>query len=954
MKNKTFRSVICLLLTLVMMGGLLGYALPAEAEAATVGDKAGYKKSYTLTGNQAEDIIGVAESYLGKTRTQIWGSPNGDWCAKFIGHCAREAGVGTDVIPNCNTASPNKGYFGFLANGKAQRGCSFYTYQNFLDGEYVPQKGDIVFFGYYRDAEGKANGSGSKNNPYISHGSVGEKYKTPKNYASDSWHVHVGFVSSDGKSGDKTFKTIEGNYSSKVSANTWPKNYETGSINASGQCSDDKLYYKKYVMCFVRPAYSGQSEETSAVETTSKTIAPVTNYAEATQRIKDYLAQCDKMFWINTKAYNRDDQPNRYRELKENADAGNYSKNVSSEEGCKGGKHSFSDGSCKSNIFDISRRYGLSQCEGFVHYMSYVLFGEQGYMRPTGDEQIDLTGGWTKVTGKSLGTSLKTFEVHPGDVIRYTTGAQHFVMVYKVDSNGNFSVVQCNVNGRCKIGSSSKIAVPKYVASGTTWSQKNLRTLLEKDSGSYVYQSPLTTVSAQTQTPAPTPAPTQAPSQTQGKGVRFVSEGQEVYATRVTEKDSYVTIQGQPYDRPGYVFKGWNVCRDSDSKWYTNKGWQSQSSIDKNKYSKTLYTAGKQYNLYHSSWGNSDFTFYALWEQSGPAPTRTPAPVLTPTPTQAPAPVPTPAPTQAPAPVPTPAPTQAPSQTQGKGVRFVSEGQEVYATRVTEKDSYVTIQGQPYDRPGYVFKGWNVCRDSDSKWYTNKGWQSQSSIDKNKYSKTLYAAGKKYNLYHSSWGNSDFTFYALWEQSGPTITGCTAENGGVTVRWSGVSGADSYIVRRSSNGGAETRTVTGTDCFFQESSSGTMYSFAVCAVTGGSAGEYSAGYDFYYLGRPAITVTPHADSVEIFCKVQGSDCFDIVLTGPGTCITVDDIALGTGESLGIGSLVEGVTYQVSVVAKAVRPDSSGTNRVWCSEPAVESVTVGEVVPEDIIIWEPDV
>lgn len=805
MKNKTFRSVICLLLTLVMMGGLLGYALPAEAEAATVGDKAGYKKSYTLTGNQAEDIIGVAESYLGKTRTQIWGSPNGDWCAKFIGHCAREAGVGTDVIPNCNTASPNKGYFGFLANGKAQRGCSFYTYQNFLDGEYVPQKGDIVFFGYYRDAEGKANGSGSKNNPYISHGSVGEKYKTPKNYASDSWHVHVGFVSSDGKSGDKTFKTIEGNYSSKVSANTWPKNYETGSINASGQCSDDKLYYKKYVMCFVRPAYSGQSEETSAVETTSKTIAPVTNYAEATQRIKDYLAQCDKMFWINTKAYNRDDQPNRYRELKENADAGNYSKNVSSEEGCKGGKHSFSDGSCKSNIFDISRRYGLSQCEGFVHYMSYVLFGEQGYMRPTGDEQIDLTGGWTKVTGKSLGTSLKTFEVHPGDVIRYTTGAQHFVMVYKVDSNGNFSVVQCNVNGRCKIGSSSKIAVPKYVASGTTWSQKNLRTLLEKDSGSYVYQSPLTTVSAQTQTPAPTPAPTQAPS-----------------------------------------------------------------------------------------------------------------------------------------------------QTQGKGVRFVSEGQEVYATRVTEKDSYVTIQGQPYDRPGYVFKGWNVCRDSDSKWYTNKGWQSQSSIDKNKYSKTLYAAGKKYNLYHSSWGNSDFTFYALWEQSGPTITGCTAENGGVTVRWSGVSGADSYIVRRSSNGGAETRTVTGTDCFFQESSSGTMYSFAVCAVTGGSAGEYSAGYDFYYLGRPAITVTPHADSVEIFCKVQGSDCFDIVLTGPGTCITVDDIALGTGESLGIGSLVEGVTYQVSVVAKAVRPDSSGTNRVWCSEPAVESVTVGEVVPEDIIIWEPDV
>ena len=66
MKNKTFRSVICLLLTLVMMGGLLGYALPAEAEAATVVARPGTSEHHTGLAadfNMADDKFETTEMY---------------------------------------------------------------------------------------------------------------------------------------------------------------------------------------------------------------------------------------------------------------------------------------------------------------------------------------------------------------------------------------------------------------------------------------------------------------------------------------------------------------------------------------------------------------------------------------------------------------------------------------------------------------------------------------------------------------------------------------------------------------------------------------------------------------------------------------------------------------------------------------------------------------------------
>ena len=205
----------------------------------------------------------------------------------------------------------------------------------------------------------------------------------------------------------------------------------------------------------------------------------------------------------------------------------------------------------------------------------------------------------------------------------------------------------------------------------------------------------------------------------QGKEVRFLSEGKEIYSTTVTETDNYLTMQSKPYDKPGHTFKGWYAYRDSDGTWYTDKGWQTQSSIDKNNYTKKLYSAGSKYNLYHSSWGDSDFTFYAVWEYTG----------------------------------------------SGKDARFVSDGTPISSFHATPGNSVLTIAAAPAGQPGYNFLGWNVQRDADGTWYVDgRGWNTEASITANKYTKKLYAPGTKVDLYDSAWvDEASVTFYALWK-----------------------------------------------------------------------------------------------------------------------------------------------------------------------------------------------
>lgn len=155
--SKIFSGLLALVLALTMMVGVM----PMSASAA-------YENTYTNTGNQRDDIIGVAKTQLGyregannATKYGTWyGLPNQPWCAMFISWCARQAGIPTSVLKNSAVAAPDAQYFNIP----------------YYDGaSYTPQKGDLFFtkswshvgLVYYVDGdyfytiEGNSNNMGS-------------------------------------------------------------------------------------------------------------------------------------------------------------------------------------------------------------------------------------------------------------------------------------------------------------------------------------------------------------------------------------------------------------------------------------------------------------------------------------------------------------------------------------------------------------------------------------------------------------------------------------------------------------------------------------------------------------------------------------------------------------------------------------------------------------------------
>ena len=132
-----------------------------------------YENTHFNSGDQAADIVGVAqtqvgysEDYSGYTKYGDWyGLPNSDWCAMFVSWCANQAGVDTSVFPSFALSSA---------------GCDWFMSQGrfHYSGNYVPQAGDLIF--------------------YASYGSI----------------YHVGLVT--GSDGSRVY-SIEGNYSDKVS-----------------------------------------------------------------------------------------------------------------------------------------------------------------------------------------------------------------------------------------------------------------------------------------------------------------------------------------------------------------------------------------------------------------------------------------------------------------------------------------------------------------------------------------------------------------------------------------------------------------------------------------------------------------------------------------------------------------------------------------------------------------
>lgn len=123
------KRIFCALLVLLM--------LPLCVTEGAVPVQAAYENTYSNTGNQRQDIIGVALTQVGYREEngitkygQWYGHPTVEWCAVFVAWCANQAGIPTSVIKKQGWANP--GSFGWKAYPASQR---------------LPQPGDIYFKG---------------------------------------------------------------------------------------------------------------------------------------------------------------------------------------------------------------------------------------------------------------------------------------------------------------------------------------------------------------------------------------------------------------------------------------------------------------------------------------------------------------------------------------------------------------------------------------------------------------------------------------------------------------------------------------------------------------------------------------------------------------------------------------------------------------------------------------
>jgi hypothetical protein len=163
---------------------------------------AAYENTYANTGNQLEDIIGVAATQVGNNDGKKYNNPNGyAWCAYFIVWCARQAGIDSSVVKNAGVATSDA----LLGSGR---------YNDKSTG-YVPKRGDILIYDWV------SNGLCSK---------------TPRSAYGD----HVGIVVAVDS---KYVYTIEGNRGGKVQkvttalSNADIKGYGTPNYKTGGKAA---------------------------------------------------------------------------------------------------------------------------------------------------------------------------------------------------------------------------------------------------------------------------------------------------------------------------------------------------------------------------------------------------------------------------------------------------------------------------------------------------------------------------------------------------------------------------------------------------------------------------------------------------------------------------------------------------------------------------------------------
>ncbi len=214
--------------------------------AVSMRGSAAYENTYTNTGNQRNDIIGVAKTQLGykegynnDTKYGTWyGLPNQPWCAMFISWCARQAGIPTSVLKNSAVAAPDAKYFNIP----------------YYDGtSYTPKSGDLFFTksfshvglvyyvdgSYFYTIEGNSNTTGSSEGTSV----VSNKRKTSNfyfgvpNYSGNISHTVNSSYGKNFTSYPKskiTAANIFDAYHNQISSTAW--------IGTSDKCTIHEVY----------------------------------------------------------------------------------------------------------------------------------------------------------------------------------------------------------------------------------------------------------------------------------------------------------------------------------------------------------------------------------------------------------------------------------------------------------------------------------------------------------------------------------------------------------------------------------------------------------------------------------------------------------------------------------------------------------------------------------------
>ena len=132
MRSRKWRIISMVLATVMLFGCILPGMTRMDAQAAE------YHNTYVNTGNQRQDMLGVALGQMGytegdgnDTKYGTWyGLGYQPWCAMFLTWCARQADISEDVLGRSAVASPSEGYFDI----------PYYSGKN-----YTPIPGDLFF-----------------------------------------------------------------------------------------------------------------------------------------------------------------------------------------------------------------------------------------------------------------------------------------------------------------------------------------------------------------------------------------------------------------------------------------------------------------------------------------------------------------------------------------------------------------------------------------------------------------------------------------------------------------------------------------------------------------------------------------------------------------------------------------------------------------------------------------